>query len=137
MSYESLGAEIGRLVESKQEAYGDSFGKAGDVLRILYPDGIPPEKLDHALTVVRVIDKLFRVATAPDALGENPWKDIVGYGLLESARAPEPKTPERERRPCRLTPKELGYVCTSRCPDCRENFASCGCLDCLIRLETR
>lgn len=87
MSYEKLGAEIGKLVETKQAAYGDSFGKAGSVMRILYPEGIPTGKLDDALTVVRVLDKLFRIATSRDALGESPWRDVAGYALLSVKRA--------------------------------------------------
>lgn len=85
--YEKLGAEIGRLVEQKQAAYGDAFGKSGEVLRVLYPNGIPPEKLDDAAAVIRVLDKLFRIATDRDALGESPWRDIAGYALLGAARA--------------------------------------------------
>ena len=81
-SYEQIGAEIGRLVTEKQVAYGDSFGKSGDVLRILYPDGIKPEHYDDALAVVRIVDKLFRIANSRDAFGESPYKDIAGYGIL-------------------------------------------------------
>ena len=87
MTYEELATDIGRLVDAKQTAYGDSFGKSGQVLSILYPDGIPPEKLDDALAVVRIVDKLFRIATDRDALGESPYKDIVGYGLLGLKRS--------------------------------------------------
>lgn len=90
---ELIAAEIARLVADKQVAYGDSFGRSGAILRILYPDGISPEKLDDAMTVVRVVDKLFRIATQRDALGENPWADIVGYGLLSVART-------RAAKPC-------------------------------------
>jgi len=86
VTYSDLGRAIGELVEKKQAAYGDSFGKSGQVMRILYPAGIPLEKLDDALTVVRVVDKLFRIATDRDALGESPWRDITGYGLLATAR---------------------------------------------------
>lgn len=84
--YQELGLELGKLVEEKQEAYGDSFGKSGQVMRILYPDGIPSAQMDDALTVIRVVDKLFRVATKKDAFGESPWRDVVGYGLLAVAR---------------------------------------------------
>jgi hypothetical protein len=87
--YEQLAVEIGRLVAEKQAAYGDAFGKAGQVLRVLYPEGVKPEQLDDALTVVRVVDKLFRIATNRDALGENPWRDIAGYALLSVARRVE------------------------------------------------
>lgn len=85
--WEAIGAEIGRLVAEKNAAYGSSFEKSGDVMRLLYPGGIPPEKLDDALTVVRVVDKLFRVATDRDALGESPWRDVAGYALLATRRA--------------------------------------------------
>jgi hypothetical protein len=89
--YSELGRSIGELVEKKQAAYGDSFGKSGEVFRLLYPDGIPPSKLEDALTVVRVVDKLFRIATDRDALGESPWRDIAGYALLSVARAEKKK----------------------------------------------
>lgn len=84
--YSELGADIGRLVEEKQAAYGDSFGRSGEVFRALYPDGIPIGKLPDALAIVRVIDKLFRIATDRDALGESPWRDVAGYALLSVAR---------------------------------------------------
>jgi hypothetical protein len=86
VSYSELGTQIGNLVEKKQAAYGDSFGKAGDIMRVLYPQGIPPEKLDDALTLVRVVDKMFRIATDRDAFGESPWRDIAGYSLLAVKR---------------------------------------------------
>jgi len=84
--YPKLGNEIGELVTQKQAAYGDSFGKSGEIMKILYPIGIPPEKMTDALCVVRVIDKLFRIATDKDALGESPWRDIAGYALLAVER---------------------------------------------------
>ncbi len=81
-AYEVIGAEVGRLVTKKQAAYGDSFGKAGEFLRLVYPHGVPSEKYDDMLAVVRVFDKLMRIATDKDALGEDPWQDICGYALL-------------------------------------------------------
>ena len=87
MSYEEIGASVGRLVEEKQAAYGDSFGKSGAVMAILYPNGIDAAAMTDALTVVRVLDKLFRIATDRDALGESPWRDIAGYSLLAAKRA--------------------------------------------------
>jgi hypothetical protein len=86
VKYSEMGLAIGQLVEKKQAAYGDSFGKSGAIIQILYPDGIPVAKLDDALTVVRVVDKLFRIATDRDAFGESPWRDIAGYSLLAIAR---------------------------------------------------
>ncbi len=87
LPYALMGQKIGELVEQKQAAYGDSFGKAGNILRELYPDGIRPEQYDDALCIVRIIDKLFRVATDRDAFGESPYRDIAGYGILGAFRA--------------------------------------------------
>jgi hypothetical protein len=80
--FEALGAEIGKLVDEKQAAYGNSYGKSGDILKILYPGGVKPDQYVDMLGIVRVVDKLFRIATMKDAFGESPWKDIAGYGLL-------------------------------------------------------
>lgn len=80
--YLNVAKEVAELVVKKQEAYGDSFGKAGAVMRELYPNGIKPYQYDDMLTIVRMVDKLFRIATKKDAFGENPFKDILGYSLL-------------------------------------------------------
>lgn len=69
-NFEDLGAALGRLVEGKQAVYGDSFGKSGAIMRILYPAGVAVEQLDDALTVVRILDKLFR-GVKSDQVGQN------------------------------------------------------------------
>lgn len=90
-TYQEIGKEIGDLVSVKQEAYGDSFGKSQEVLKILYPHGITVEQFAEALTLVRIIDKLFRVATDRDALGESPYRDIAGYAILAIKRIEDEK----------------------------------------------
>lgn len=80
--YAATALTISRMVVSKQEAYGDSFGRSHLIIEILYPDGIKKENIQDFLAVVRVIDKLFRIANKKDAFGENPWQDIAGYALL-------------------------------------------------------
>lgn len=82
VDYPAIGAEIGRLVAEKQEAYGDSFGKSGEVLAILYPQGVKPGQYRNLLATARVIDKLFRIANQEGAFREDPWKDVAGYALL-------------------------------------------------------
>lgn len=81
--YEEKGREIGELVDRKQREYGDSWGKAAGILRILYPDGIKPEQYHDVLGVARVIDKLSRIANGNRG-EENAWEDLMGYGLLGS-----------------------------------------------------
>ena len=81
-AYHQIAATVADTVVAKQEAYGDSFGRSGEVLKILYPAGISRESMRDALTITRVVDKLFRVATKKDAFGESPWLDVAGYALL-------------------------------------------------------
>ena len=81
-NYETIGNEIGKLVQEKNEAYGDSFGQACKILEVLYPNGIQPAQYRDALAITRVIDKLFRLANKKDAFGESPWRDICGYAIL-------------------------------------------------------
>ena len=89
MTFTEIGTELGKLVAEKNAAYGDSFAKSGEFLRLLYPTGIKPEQYGDALAVVRVFDKLMRIATAKDAFGESPWRDIAGYGILGAAATQE------------------------------------------------
>ncbi len=88
--YEEIGARIGALVDQKNKAYGNSIHDAGEVMRILYPKGISPDQYDDALAIVRIIDKLFRIATSKTAFGENPFEDIAGYGILKCREKSSP-----------------------------------------------
>ena len=88
--YSKVGEDVGRIVKEKQIAYGDSFGRSGECLRQMFPDGIKPEQYDDLLTIARMLDKLFRIATDPGAFEENPYQDIVGYGLLGMKRHDKP-----------------------------------------------
>ena len=80
--FTEIGLRIGRLVDQKNRAYGDSFAKAGEFLQLLYPNGIQPNQYGDALALVRIFDKQMRIATDADAFGESPYGDIVGYGIL-------------------------------------------------------
>ena len=91
VDYSEIGKRIGALVNEKQEAYGDSFGKAHRILLELYPDGIKPADYHNVLTMARIIDKLFRIATNQDAFGESPYQDIAGYAILGVGKHEKPK----------------------------------------------
>ena len=84
--FQEIGAAVGKLVQAKNEAYGDAFLRVGEVLRILYPEGISLDQYDDMLAITRVLDKLFRIATDKDAFGETPWQDVCGYAILSIAR---------------------------------------------------
>jgi len=86
VDYETLGQSIGVLVDEKQRQYGDSANKSGEILRVLYPEGVKPHSYRDMLLMVRVLDKLSRIAqrgeNGRDLGGESPWRDVAGYALL-------------------------------------------------------
>jgi hypothetical protein len=81
-TFEEIGTEIGRLVQEKNLAYGDSFNQSHLVLQVFYPNGVMPHQYKDMLAVTRIIDKLFRVANDKGYAGESPFKDICGYAIL-------------------------------------------------------
>ena len=85
-TFQQVATSIGNLVTNKNQAYGNSFEKSEQILKVLYPEGIEPNQYQDLLTMTRIIDKLFRIATDKDALGEDPWKDICGYALLATTQ---------------------------------------------------
>ncbi|MCP4618994.1 MAG: hypothetical protein GY844_21480 [Bradyrhizobium sp.] len=86
MTYEDRGRKLGIMVDAKAAAYGDSVAKTALQLRILYPGGVPLEAYTDMLALVRVLDKINRIAAGNTrAFGESSWQDIAGYGLLMSA----------------------------------------------------
>ena len=81
-----IAIQIAELVDNKQKAYGNAFEKVTEILKVLYPQGVPVYKYQDFLTVVRILDKICRISSLPatgkDSMGEEPWKDIMGYSLL-------------------------------------------------------
>jgi hypothetical protein len=77
-----LAEKVGNLVEEKNKAYGNSFAKTEEFLKILYPEGIKPDQYKDLGLIFRIFDKMMRIASNKSAFGENPYQDIVGYGLL-------------------------------------------------------
>lgn len=84
-TFQELAKGIAELVTEKERAYGSAFDKAGDFMRILYPEGIKPEQYKDMLCNVRIFDKLMRIATSYEGTEEkkiDAYSDIMGYALL-------------------------------------------------------
>jgi hypothetical protein len=73
--------EMGKLVVEKNRSYGDSVNLSTVFFTNLYPNGIPVEQYRNILIIARILDKLSRLATDPNAFNEDAWKDIIGYGI--------------------------------------------------------
>jgi len=61
VSYTKTAEEIGELVEKKNEAYGNSFAKSEEMLKILYPDGIPEDSYEDVLLLAPHEKKKFEL----------------------------------------------------------------------------
>jgi hypothetical protein len=85
ISYQSVAKEIATLVAEKQLKYSDSFGKADQVMKVFYPNGISSSQLRDALTVLRIVDKLFRISNGNQG-DEDGFEDLTGYGILATTR---------------------------------------------------
>jgi len=95
-----LAERMGKLVAEKNAAYGDSVRNSAVIMQALYPNGISPEQIPASLVIVRIIDKLSRIANDPGWGGEDPALDIMGYGMLlheliEHGIIPEEKEGDR------------------------------------------
>lgn len=84
--YERIAAEIGKLVTERNRTYGDSARGCDKIMAILYPDGIRPEQYRDALLVVRILDKLSRIAHGQR---QDSYADIAGYAVLGEAMVRE------------------------------------------------
>lgn len=76
--------EVAEIVIEKNRKYGDSIHKTIAILKILYPNGISKERYVNLLTIVRMLDKLSRLANNDKNDDEDPITDLIGYSLLRS-----------------------------------------------------
>lgn len=77
--------EIYTIVSQKLTYYGpNTIEKGQAIMQNLFPDGIPVSKYPDALIIIRVIDKLCRLAESPESI-KDAWCDISGYGIRRVA----------------------------------------------------
>jgi hypothetical protein len=80
-----LATDLGKLLAEKNQAYGDAFSKTTEILTLLYPNGIKVEQYKDVHVLVRMLDKMSRIAQDNDPMGESPYKDLAGYAILAQA----------------------------------------------------
>ncbi len=81
----TLATDLGKLLAEKNQAYGDAFSKTTQILTLLYPNGIKVEQFKDVHVLVRMLDKMSRIAQDNDPMGESPYKDLAGYAILAQA----------------------------------------------------
>lgn len=88
---------IAEMLGDKRDSYGDNLIVSGQFLKLLYPTGIPLNAYAEVLVIIRLIDKLMRIANQhsnPELWTEqeSPWLDVAGYAIAimyDLARAPQ------------------------------------------------
>ena len=80
-----LATDLGKLLAEKTLAYGDAFSKTTQILTLLYPQGIKVQQYKDVHVLVRMLDKMSRIAQDNDPMGESPYKDLAGYAILAQA----------------------------------------------------
>lgn len=103
--------ELAAMITQKNLAYGNSYEVVPQIMKILYPGGIPFDQIDNALTIVRLFDKIKRIVTDNDPLGEDPWSDIAGYAILKLVTRPK-------EQPQVVLETQCTSECTGRCRNC-------------------
>lgn len=73
--------QIAKIVSEKNQQYGDAINDTQAFLELLFPRGIKCEQYKDIGTLVRIYDKLKRIANGNQG-NENAWDDIQGYALL-------------------------------------------------------
>ena len=80
---EFVAACVVKTVRDKNKEYGSAFRKVSEILSILFPSGMTPDKYDDAALLIRVLDKICRIAnTNSEEVKKDAWLDICGYALL-------------------------------------------------------
>ena len=77
-----IASELAEMLTDKNRKYGDSYARMAHVLPIFYPEGVPGNHLLDAVFILRIIDKLMRIASAQSDDEEDPVADIAGYAIL-------------------------------------------------------
>lgn len=90
-TFMEVAEKVAAVVESKDLAYGKAFDQTASFLELLFPEGIDVSQYGKMLYLVRIFDKLKRIATSEYAFGENPAEDICGYSLLYIRKCIEEK----------------------------------------------
>lgn len=80
-NYKKLGEEIGNVVDEKNSAYGNSFKQCQEFLTLLYPNGVPVRSYRDMIIIIRMIDKMKRLAEKPKAFSEDPYRDMAGLAI--------------------------------------------------------
>ena len=82
----SLTFEYGDFLIGKDKKYGDAYSKMAACMKIMFPEGLPVDRMDDAAYMYQIFQKLGRIATDSKEEDEDPWKDIAGTAFHAQAK---------------------------------------------------
>ena len=83
--FEEIGRSRGKLLDSKQKQYGsEAIPAVEEMMKILFPQGIPLEKIGESVLISRILEKLCRITFGDGSGDEDAFADIQGYGMIGS-----------------------------------------------------
>lgn len=100
----SLASDIGSLLQRKNIQNYHSFEKTPEILKLLYPKGVQPDQYENLLFLVRILDKVNRVAAAGQKgqhiqdVEDTTLVDIAGYAILAQTLREGKKLDEKEKQ---------------------------------------
>jgi len=88
--YEKLGNDIKPIVEKLESDYGHSLGETKEILKMMYPNGVNQEQLGDVVSIVRMLDEMFKVARIDGAVSDENrdevWKEMIAKAFATVAQ---------------------------------------------------
>jgi len=72
---------VSEITQMKSESYHDAMHKYKNILKIMFPDGIPVDRYEHLYPCLRILDKVVRILTGKNLKGDDDYLDIAGYAM--------------------------------------------------------
>lgn len=77
---------FGEFLIGKDNKYGDAYGKATACMEVMFPEGVPVDRMGDANYMFHILIKLARVSTDHKEENEDPWKDVAGTAFHAQAK---------------------------------------------------
>lgn len=75
-----VGEKLVTKVAQKNNDYGSAFEQIEEILKVLYPNGVPVHQYGNMSLLVRMLDKVCRLANEREKFyNEDSWDDLIGY----------------------------------------------------------
>jgi hypothetical protein len=79
MRFKEKALEVAEMLERKSEEYDAPYDSDNEFLKIMYPDGVPPNQYSNMVLCLRLYDTLKKLTKTGDT---KYIEYIAGYGIL-------------------------------------------------------